>query len=89
MMVYRAPQVSLPERSEALAKGVSIVEGRGNNNVTIFIDVSGLELLSASPFSDEYGEQNILRGHCPEVSTNVSSVGGIRQMHASNSIWRS
>jgi hypothetical protein len=73
MMIYRAPQASLPERSEALAKGVSIVESRGNDNITVFIDVSCLEFLSASPISDEYGKQNI-GWHRPEVSTNVSSV---------------
>src|SRR5215467_7098710 len=76
MMIYRAPRVSLSERSEALAKGVSIVKGRGNDNVTIFIDISGLELLPTAPFSDEYWKQS-LEKHCPEISMRVHSVSAI------------
>jgi hypothetical protein len=62
MMINGTPQVPLSERSEAFPKGVSIVEGRVNNNVAVFVDVSGLELLSTSPFSDEYGKQCISAG---------------------------
>ena len=70
-MINCTPQVSLSERSEAFPKGVSIVEGGVNNNVAVFVDVSGLELLSTSPFSNEYGKQCTFGWHRPEVSTRV------------------
>jgi hypothetical protein len=81
MMINGTPQVPLFERSEALPKGVSIIEGRANNNVAVFVDVSGLELLSTSPFSDEYGKQCTYGRHRPEVSMRVGSVDEIGRLH--------